>query len=365
MADVALSQRDLTAVLEAAESFLNVSSIEELRQCAVETVSVVLPAAVVSWNEVDLKGGQLAMVRSDWELAPTDPDRLRELDEAFINNVMEHPVIALYQRTHDGRPYAISDFLSVADFHRTNLYQQLYRPLGIEDQISFALPDPKLVVGIAANRERRGFPARDRMMCNLLRAHLVHAWRHVVALQRARLMLEVVHQLADDHGEAALSLGRDGLPEQMSSHALELLQRYFGAGGPRQLPEELNTWLGRQPATAGPPLLRRQDGRSLAIRRVHDGKRDILFLYEKPEADPAADARQLGLTPRETQIVPLLADGLTSKRIASTLSISPRTVDKHIATILDKIGVRTRLEAVSLLGQHGWHTTSERRRLEP
>ena len=157
----------------------------------------------MSWNEVDLRGGQLAMVRSEWPVAPTDPNELRKFDEAFIANVMEHPVIARYQRTRDGRPYAISDFLSVADFHRTNLYQLLYRPLGIEDQISFVLPDPKLVIGIAANRERRGFPARERMICNLLRAHLVHASRNVEALVRAKHMLAVVHQLADDHGEAA------------------------------------------------------------------------------------------------------------------------------------------------------------------
>jgi DNA-binding CsgD family transcriptional regulator len=301
---------------------------------------------VVSWNEVDLSGGQLAMMRSEWPPAPTDPNELRKLDEAFIANVMEHPVIARYERTRDGRPYAISDFLSVADFQRTNLYQLLYRQLGIEDQISFVLPDPKLVIGIAANRQRRGFPARERMICNLLRAQLVHACRNVDALARAKRMLAVVHQLADDHGEAALVLDRHGAPEQMSWHAHELLEQFYGPSDPTTLPADLKVWLTGQAASAA-PFLHRRAGRSLVVRRVNDGERNILFLSPKSDTISHGDARQLGLTRREAEIVALLTDGLTSKRIAAGLGISPRTVDKNIATILDKLGVRTRMEAVS------------------
>jgi DNA-binding CsgD family transcriptional regulator len=352
MARSVLSQREVAAVLEAAESFLEVDSVAELRQCAVDTVASLLPETVVSWNEVDLSGGQLAMVRSEWPPAPTDPNQLRKFDEAFIANVMEHPVIARYQRTRDGRPYAISDFLSVADFHRTNLYQLLYQPLGIEDQISFVLPDPKLVIGIAANRKRRGFPARERMICNLLRAHLVHASRNVEALVRAKGMLAVVHQLADDHGEAALVLDRDGTPEQMSSQARELLEQFYGPSDPTALPADIKVWL-ESKANPAAPFLRRRAGRSLVVRRMNDGERSILFLSPKSDTISHADTQQLGLTRREAEIVELLTEGLTSKRIATRLEISPRTVDKHIATILDKLGVRTRLEAVSLLAQHG------------
>jgi DNA-binding CsgD family transcriptional regulator len=353
MARSALSPRELAGVLEASESLLEAGSIEELRQCAVDTVASLLPETVVSWNEVDLNGGQLAMVRSEWPPAPTDPNQLRKLDEAFIANVREHPVIARYERTRDGRPYAISDFLSVAEFHRTNLYQLLYRPLGIEDQISFVLPDPKLVIGIAANRRRRGFPARERMICNLLRAHLVHASRNLDALVRAKHLLAVVHQLADDHGEAVLALDRHGTPDRISSQAHELLEQFYGPSNPRTLPTDIKAWLEGQAATAT-PFLHRQAGRSLVVRRVNDGESDLLFLSPKSDTISPQDAQQLGLTRREAEIVALLTDGMTSKRIADGLGISPRTVDKHVATILDKLGVRTRLEAVSLLAQNGW-----------
>ena len=351
MARSALSQREVTGVLEASEAFLEVGSIEELRQCAVDTVASLLPETVVSWNEVDLNGGQLAMVRSEWPPAPSDPNELRKFDEAFIAHVMEHPVIARYERTRDGRPYAISDFLSVADFHRTNLYQLLYGPLGIEDQISFVLPDPRLVIGIAANRRRRGFPSRERIICNLLRAHLVHASRNLDALVRAKRLLALVHQLADDHGEAVLVLDRHGMPDQMSPRAHELLEQFYGPSNPSSLPSDIKAWLEGQ-AASNAPFLRRQTGHSLVVRRVNDGERDLLFLSPKSDKISDGEARQLGLTRREAEIVTLLTDGMTSKRIAARLGISPRTVDKHVATILDKLGVRTRLEAVSLLAQH-------------
>ncbi|TDC47201.1 response regulator transcription factor [Actinomadura sp. KC345] len=50
------------------------------------------------------------------------------------------------------------------------------------------------------------------------------------------------------------------------------------------------------------------------------------------------------LTPREEEIIKLVAEGYSSKRIAETLTISIKTVDRHRANILAKLGMRDRLE---------------------
>jgi DNA-binding NarL/FixJ family response regulator len=50
------------------------------------------------------------------------------------------------------------------------------------------------------------------------------------------------------------------------------------------------------------------------------------------------------LTPREEEIVKLIAEGYSSKQIAATLVISAKTVDRHRANILQKLGMRDRLE---------------------
>jgi DNA-binding NarL/FixJ family response regulator len=49
------------------------------------------------------------------------------------------------------------------------------------------------------------------------------------------------------------------------------------------------------------------------------------------------------LTPRETEIVKLIAEGLTAKEIAETLTISEHTVQRHRANVLDKLGLRDRV----------------------
>jgi DNA-binding NarL/FixJ family response regulator len=50
------------------------------------------------------------------------------------------------------------------------------------------------------------------------------------------------------------------------------------------------------------------------------------------------------LTPREQEVVKLIAEGYTSEEIAETLVISKKTVERHRANILDKLGMRNRVE---------------------
>jgi DNA-binding NarL/FixJ family response regulator len=54
------------------------------------------------------------------------------------------------------------------------------------------------------------------------------------------------------------------------------------------------------------------------------------------------------LTPREREVLQLLASGLVNKEIAAKLSISEHTAKFHVASILGKLGAATRTEAVSL-----------------
>lgn len=53
------------------------------------------------------------------------------------------------------------------------------------------------------------------------------------------------------------------------------------------------------------------------------------------------------LTPRELQVLELLSEGHTMRQIATRLSISPRTVETHVGKLYRKLGVHTRVQAVS------------------
>jgi DNA-binding NarL/FixJ family response regulator len=62
---------------------------------------------------------------------------------------------------------------------------------------------------------------------------------------------------------------------------------------------------------------------------------------------PAAGPPGTSLTPREVEILHLLASGQTDPAIAAALFISVRTVENHVSHILAKLGVHTRTAAVS------------------
>ncbi len=63
--------------------------------------------------------------------------------------------------------------------------------------------------------------------------------------------------------------------------------------------------------------------------------------------------REDPLTPREQEILKLVAEGYTNKQIAETLFISEKTVERHRANILEKLGMRDRVELTRYAIRHG------------
>lgn len=81
-----------------------------------------------------------------------------------------------------------------------------------------------------------------------------------------------------------------------------------------------------------------------AVRTVHAGKRWVAPHIERQLADRGL--RQ-PLTARETEVLRLLARGLTNREIASVYSLSPSTVKNQVSSLLAKLDVADRTEAVS------------------
>jgi DNA-binding CsgD family transcriptional regulator len=62
----------------------------------------------------------------------------------------------------------------------------------------------------------------------------------------------------------------------------------------------------------------------------------------------AAKAEALGLTPRELEVLQLIAEGLSTREMADRLCVSESTVKTHVNRVLDKLGASRRTQAVQL-----------------
>jgi DNA-binding NarL/FixJ family response regulator len=71
-----------------------------------------------------------------------------------------------------------------------------------------------------------------------------------------------------------------------------------------------------------------------------------------------ANGRSL-LTPREEQVVALVADGLTNRAVATELGLSEHTIKKYLLRIFDKVGISSRVELVLYAMSHGENRAAE------
>ena len=102
-----------------------------------------------------------------------------------------------------------------------------------------------------------------------------------------------------------------------------------------------------------------------AIRVVSQGN---VFLYPSlakllvrdylERSEPGAQREADVLTPREREVLTLIAEGLTSRQIAEALTISPKTVDRHRENIMRKLNLRGRVELVKYAIKKGLITIS-------
>ena len=86
------------------------------------------------------------------------------------------------------------------------------------------------------------------------------------------------------------------------------------------------------------------------IREVHSGGRP---LGRDVEAALAGRLKQPPLTPREVEVVRLIAEGMRNKEIAVTLGISEQTAKVHVKNILAKLGVSDRAAVIPVALRRG------------
>lgn len=90
----------------------------------------------------------------------------------------------------------------------------------------------------------------------------------------------------------------------------------------------------------------------VVAKPIHEGEL-LARVHRLLERTPAAAAGKQPLTPREREVLAWLARGLTQREIAEELVVSPKTIGSHIQSVLGKLGVHSRTQAVALAFREG------------
>jgi DNA-binding NarL/FixJ family response regulator len=101
----------------------------------------------------------------------------------------------------------------------------------------------------------------------------------------------------------------------------------------------------RRVADGEDPIKAEVSARPDLVGRIVDRVRGTILEDEGPA---------MPLTPRELEILRLVADGLRNREIAKRLDVSLQTVKNHLSTVLHKLGVRNRARAVTYAVRQGW-----------
>jgi len=104
-----------------------------------------------------------------------------------------------------------------------------------------------------------------------------------------------------------------------------------------------------------------------AIQTVHRGEavlhpavaRKVMERLRQPKTEPTGERVSDLLTERETVILKMAAGGMSNADIGEALHLSVRTIESHLGSIFNKLGVGSRTEAVIKAMKKGWFTLQE------
>ncbi len=185
-----------------------------------------------------------------------------------------------------------------------------------------------------------------------IRVHLANAR----TAQSARLAL-------DTAGRTLLAANRDGEILWCTPQAVKLIEEALPGWDGVVVPEPLRTWLrgvGDAPASMpAPPTIAIDEARRLIFSLLSaTGESEILFriAIDGVDAQTAILRKLYAVTGREAEVLLWVAQGKSNRDIGEILGLSPRTVNKHLETIYQKLGVENRasaaIAAVKALDEH-------------
>jgi DNA-binding NarL/FixJ family response regulator len=247
-------------------------------------------------------------------------------------------------------PVAVLSDVTDGDVARSPRYKLLFEPIGAGDELRVAFTTGASCWAVASlvRPAELGFFGTDE----------VAAVRSLVPVATRAVRAAVMRRdgARSEMPPAMLVVGADGEIESTTPEADVVLDDFAMAGFEGAPPSAVVAAARRAKANRGSQRITlRARGSSGRWYRVHasplgtDGRVAIVIEPARPADLVPILLESYGLTPRESEVVPLLARGLSTKDIATELCISRHTVNDHMKLIFAKCGVTSRGELVAKL----------------
>jgi DNA-binding CsgD family transcriptional regulator len=285
-----------------------------------------------------------------------------ETAQTMARLMPQHPMV-IHNRNSDQRALKMSDLVSQRQFRRLELYDVIYRPARSEYLMTggFELSNAGDIVTLAIGRDALDFSEDERDSLNLLRPHLKQAYANADAMTNFQRQHECREQSLEEAVNTAVVVVHNLAIKHASRLAIQWLSSFFhdGSAPNHRLPDQLLRWvrfwqtsLDGEQSDIQPcsPLTVESDRARLNIRMLKTSRPDEVLLLLSCESghDCPESLRRLGLAPREAEVLFWISKGKTSRETAAILSITRKTVDKHVERIHRKLGVETRTAAAAI-----------------
>lgn len=363
-------QSEIRNVFFASQRLLSVGNIEELRK----------EALLILQNLFQVEKGNFFLANGDSHRAGLD------LGKVFSRGVSNKSLRLFRQYYHQLDPFKkvlknqspqtqVVTFEQIMPFDKlikTEYYNDFLQPQDIHDQLAIYLTAGNQFLGAAALFRPRNSPlfsSADQAKARLMAPILTAALERAISIKKNRELERAINSIAPDLPyEGVLLLNQSLAPIYYNDTAADIISVLHCSEGlhrsfPDDLPDDIGT-AARALATAmesSPPQdIPRTELNftptnsapkiTAHLRVLVDENRSpqILVCFNPTNQSLKSDAslRQLGISPRELDIVHLLAEGKKNSEIASVLFISEYTVENHLRSIYRKMRVKNRTALV-------------------
>jgi DNA-binding CsgD family transcriptional regulator len=255
------------------------------------------------------------------------------------------------------RHVASLDSVTSGDRFASPRYREIMRPLGLGDELRVALLAGSQCWGylcLHRTDHSSGFTQSELTLVATAAPHLGDALRHALLLHgpaaAGRMHEPGVLVLADDLSLMAVTAqASDYLAQMQPASNLPLPVCIYSAAAALRAIEDRNA----APESMPTARVHTRTGQWLTVHASRlngpSGEQGITVVIEEADASSVLPLRLSahGLSPREGEVAILVLRGTSTRVISATLHISEHTVQDHLKSVFDKVGVRSRRELVA------------------